>query len=163
MISRRGTFGASLALFGGLIAAVTCRADAQQATDVARIGFLGGVGSPGLAAETLLDALRQGLGDLGYIEGRNITIEYRLAGGRIDRLPDLAGELVELGVQVIVASTPAAALAVKKATSTVPIVFAIGGDPQPTKFELVVNRKTAEALGLNIPQSILLRADEVIE
>ncbi len=100
---------------------------AQQRGKVPRIGFLGGA-SPSAAAH-LVDALRQGLRDLGYVEGQNIAIEYRFAEGKAERLPDLAAELVRLKVDVIVAPNPPGALAAKNATTTIPIVMAIAGDP----------------------------------
>ena len=88
---------------------------------VARIGFLH-YGSPGPSPE--VDAFRQGLGDLGYIEGKNINIEYRFASGRVERLPELAAELVRLKPDVIVTPLTAASLAAQQATGTIPIVIA---------------------------------------
>ena len=98
-------------------------AEAQQAGKVWRIGFFG---APGPSAEA--DAFRQGLRDLGYIEGQNTTIEYRFAGGQVERLPELASELARLKVDVIVASNTPSAMAAKAATSTIPIVFAVVAD-----------------------------------
>jgi len=100
---------------------------AQQPAQVFRIGFLGS-GSPA-DTDPRLDAFRQGLRDRGYTEGRTIAIEYRWAQGKMQRLPALAAELVALKVDVIVASATPAALAAKNATTTIPIVFATGGDP----------------------------------
>jgi putative ABC transport system substrate-binding protein len=105
---------------GGLLAAALV-AEAQPAGKVSRIGFLF-YGSPGPSPE--LDAFRQGLRELGYIEGKNITIEYRFASGRVGRLPELAAELVRLRLDVIVTPGTPASMAAKKATSTTPIVFA---------------------------------------
>jgi putative tryptophan/tyrosine transport system substrate-binding protein len=96
-------------------------AHAQQPAKVPRIGFLH-YGSPGPSPE--VDAFRQGLRDLGYIEGKNINIEYRFASGRVERLPELAAELVHLKPDVIVSPTTAASLAAKQATGTIPIVIA---------------------------------------
>jgi len=109
------------ALWGGLFAA-PFTADAQQAGKVYRVGYLtaGSVtANPGV-----LEAFRQGLRDLGWVEGQNIVIEYRSAEGHLDRLPDLAAELVRLKVDVIVAAPTGAVLAAKNAAGTVPIVGA---------------------------------------
>ena len=112
-------------LLGGLFSPST--AGAQQAAKVARIGYL----SINLAAAppTQHEAFRQGLRDLGYMEGRNVEIEYRDAGGKPERLPTLAAELVALKVHVIMAGSTLNALAAKQATTTIPIVFLSGGDP----------------------------------
>jgi len=104
----------------GVIAAPLA-AQAQQPGKVPRIGFLF-FGSPGPSPE--LDAFRQGLRELLYIEGQNITIEYRFASGRLERLPELATELVRLKLDVIVTPGTPASVAAKQATSTIPIVFA---------------------------------------
>lgn len=102
-------------------------ADAQLPAKVPRIGYLGSA-SPS-AAWPSRDAFRQGLRELGYMEGQNIVIEDRSAEGRLERLPDLAAELVRLKVDVIVASTTAPALAAKNATTTIPIVIVYVADP----------------------------------
>ena len=82
------------------------------------------------ACPYMLDGLRRGLAETGYVEGRNVTIEYRWAEGRYDRLPELAAELVRRRVDVIFASgSSAPGLAAKAATSTIPIVLQTGGDP----------------------------------
>jgi len=101
-------------------------AEAQQAAKVARIGFLSANLAP---SPHLREAFRQGLRDLGYVEGRNLVIEYRDAEGRFERLPALAAELVALKVDVIVAGGTPQALAAKQATRTLPIVFTAVGDP----------------------------------
>jgi putative ABC transport system substrate-binding protein len=118
----RRTFLGTLA--GGLLAAPLV-AQAQPAGKVPRIGFLFS-GASGPARE--VDTFRQGLRDLGYIEGQNIAIEYRFAGGQVERLPELAAELVRLKLDVIVAPYTPPALAAKRATSTIPIVFAVVAD-----------------------------------
>ena len=94
---------------------------AQQSKKISRIGFLGG-------ASSIHPAFLQGLHDLGYVEGKNIVIEPRYAEGNLDRLPELAAELVRLKVDMIVTQSTPAAQAAKKATSTIPIVMATGGD-----------------------------------
>jgi putative ABC transport system substrate-binding protein len=122
-VNRRAFLGS---LTGGLLAAPLA-AEAQQAAKVPRIGFL--ALNRG-ANPHVHEVFRQGLRDLGYVEGRNVVIEYRDAGGKVERLPALAAELVALKVDVIVTGggTPTA-LAAKEATRTLPIVFASAGDP----------------------------------
>jgi putative tryptophan/tyrosine transport system substrate-binding protein len=104
-------------------------AHAQQPTKVARIGYLvtGGLDSP--ETRILLDAFRQGLRERGYVEGQNLVIEYRAADGQLERFPALAAELVQLQPEVIVAQGTPAARAAQQATSTVPIVTPVMGDP----------------------------------
>ena len=122
MITRRrvvialgaGAFAAPLASF------------AQEPAKIARIGFLG-AGSASVTA-SWVEALRTGLRDLGYIEGKNIVIEYRWADGKYERLADLAGELVRLKVDVLVTHGTSGTRAAKQATTTIPIVMAISGD-----------------------------------
>ena len=120
-MSRR-ILGSALATL--LLAAVHV-AEAEQAKKVPKIGILRPVSSP----DWVTEAFQQGLRQLGYIEGRNIIIEYRFADGRGDRLPELAAELVRLNVDVIVASSTPAARAAQDATRTVPIVFVAVSDP----------------------------------
>ena len=98
----------------------------QQLTKVYRIGFLGSGSASGYANEA--DALRAGLRDLGYEDGRNVVIEFRWVDGKYDRLPDLAAELVRLKVDVIVTQGTPSALAAKRATTTIPIVMAVVAD-----------------------------------
>ena len=103
-------------------------ADAQQAGKVRRIGFLGGRTPSDMSP--FLDTFRQGLRELGWVEGQNIVIDYRYAEGTFARLPDLAAELVRLKVDIIVAQPLPAAVAAKNATETIPIVMISGGaDP----------------------------------
>ena len=111
---------------GGAAAAWPLAARAQPSVKSYRIGFLGGTSYAEYVR--LVDALRMGLRQLGYEEGKNIIIEYRWAEGRYDRLTELAAELVNLNVNVIVAPGTPSAQAAKQATSTIPIV-AISGDP----------------------------------
>src|SRR5690348_2592291 len=114
-MDRRDTVLALLALGAAPLAA-----EAQKAAKVARIGFLSGCLACG---PHLPEAFRQGLRDLGYVEGQNLVIEYRDAEGKLERLPALAAELVALKVDVILAAGEAHARAAKQATGTLPIVF----------------------------------------
>jgi ABC-type uncharacterized transport system substrate-binding protein len=106
--------------------------EAQQAGKVARIGYL----SPLTAGtdSTSREAFREGLRALGYVEGQNAVIEARYADGKLERLPDLAGEIVRLNVDVIVAAPSPAVRAVQRATQTIPIVMAFSGDPVGEQF-----------------------------
>jgi putative ABC transport system substrate-binding protein len=122
MTDRRTFVAGSLAVLATPLAA-----GAQQAGKIARIGYLSP--SPAAANPHLSDAFRQGLRDLGYVEGRNVVIEYRSAEGKLDRLTALAEELVALKVDVIVASSTVGALAAKHATRTLPIVVIGAADP----------------------------------
>ena len=110
-------------LTGGLLAAPLA-AEAQQAEKVYRIGYLSIGAAPGTPGSYTrpLDGFRQQLRELGWVEGRNLAIEYRFADGRNDRLPGLAEELVRLKVDLLTAAPTPAALAAKKATSTIPLV-----------------------------------------
>jgi putative ABC transport system substrate-binding protein len=112
--------------WGFLAAPLAARA--QQAGKVYRIGILEAI--PAAQNATNLDALRKGLRDLGYVEGRNLIIEYRSADGRAERFPDLATELVRLKVDLIVTRGTPAARAAKDATATIPVVMATMGDPR---------------------------------
>ena len=105
-------------------------AQAQQTGNVYRIGFLGN--STAALEANLVGPFREGLRDLGYIEGRNVLIEYRWAEGKYDRFPVLIGELLALKVAVIVTAGTPATLAVKKATTSVPLVMSAVGDPVGT-------------------------------
>lgn len=108
-----------------MLFALSFSAEAQQPGKIRRIGFLG----TGSAGGIYFEAFRQGLRELGYIEGQNIAIEYRYAEGKLERLSDLAAELVRLKMDVIVTAGTGGALPVKKATNTIPIVFTIVSDP----------------------------------
>ena len=108
----------------GSAAAWSFAAQAQrQIPKIPRIGFLANIRSPAT------EAFERGLRELGYVEGKNIFIEWRLAEGKLERLPELATELVGLNVEVIVAPAPPYVRAARQATSSIPIVFALAGDP----------------------------------
>ena len=115
-------------LFAIVVAFTVCgaRAEAQQ-PKVPRIGYLTAVSLDAFAART--EAFRQGLRELGYIEGKNILIEYRYADGKTDRVPALADELVRIKVDIIVTGGAPATLSAKDATRTIPIVMASDADP----------------------------------
>ena len=106
-----------------VLLAVGVTAQAQQPKKVPRIGYLAGVGS------APNEAFLQGLRDLGYVEGKNVLIEFRTTGGKFERRPELADELVRLKVDVIVADTAGEVTAAKNATATIPIVMRGVADP----------------------------------
>jgi putative ABC transport system substrate-binding protein len=121
-------------------------AEAQQAAKIARIGWLGN--SPS-ALPHLREAFLQGLRDLGYVEGRNVVIEYRYAEGKPERFPALAAELVALKVDVIVAPNTPPALAAKQATRTIPIVFLFSVDPVTDGLVTSLARPGGNVTGLS--------------
>jgi len=125
-VERRAFLGA---VTSGLVA-IPLAAGAQQAGKVWRIGYLGVTTASSYARH--VEALRLGLRDLGYVEGKNLAIEYRWAENKYDRLPDLAAELIRMKVDLIVTHTTPGTLAAKQATTTIPIVMAISGDAVAT-------------------------------
>jgi putative ABC transport system substrate-binding protein len=122
---RRRFFGLALST---LLFAVSFPVQAQQPAKVPRIGYVSGSGNANNSGPNV-EAFRHGLRDLGYTEGKNILVEYRYIAGTSDRIPSLVVELVQLKVDVIVIGGTLAAMAAKKATTTIPIVFTTVDDP----------------------------------
>src|SRR5215475_12059373 len=121
-------------------------AEAQQPKKVPRIGFLDNSTASGSAV--LLDAFRQELNRLGWIEGKNITIDYRFAEQKNERLPELAADLVRLKIDLIVVTSAVAALAAKKATTTIPIVMTTSQDPVASGLVASLARPGGNVTGL---------------
>ena len=131
---------------GAMLLAVCFAAQAQQPTRIPHIGILTTF-SPSVVSARI-EGFRQGLRELGYVEGKNIVIEWRSAGGNNDRLPVLAAELVGLKVDVIVSPGPTATRAFKEATSTIPIVMAQDTDPVGSGFVASLARPGGNITGL---------------
>jgi putative ABC transport system substrate-binding protein len=131
-----------------VLLAVGVTADAQQPARIHRIGILSPSSGSFFSARD--EAFRQRLGELGYVEGKNILIEYRYAEGKGERLPDLAAELVQLKVDVIVTTSPGTTLAAKKASATIPIVFAAAGDPVGTGLVSSLAQPGGNITGLSL-------------
>ncbi len=131
-----------------VLLATVSLADAQQAKKVPRIGALF-PSSPSFALPRI-KAFREGLRDLGYIEGKNIVIEYRYAEGKQERLPDLAAELVALKVDLILAAGDLVVRAAKQTTKTIPIVFTVTSDPVGSGFVTSLAQPGGNATGLTI-------------
>ena len=119
-----------IALGAGAVAAPWPSLAQQGPVNVSRIGFLGATSIAG--SKSRVEAVRAGLRDLGYVEGKNLAIEFRWADGMYDRLPSLAAELVRLKVDVIVTGGTPGTRAAKQATTTIPIVMAVSGDAVAT-------------------------------
>jgi putative tryptophan/tyrosine transport system substrate-binding protein len=122
-------------------------AEAQQPTKISRIGYLGG-GSPS-SNPARIEAFRQGLRELGYIEGKNIVVEYRYAEGKADGGRELAAELARLKVDVIVTTGPTVTRAAKEATVTIPIVMTNDNDPVGNGFVASLARPGGNVTGLS--------------
>jgi len=130
--------------------------EAQPTPRVPRIGLLAPNSPTDPRAVRILQALRQGLRELGYVEGQNIAIEFRWAEGKYDRLPGLAAELVRLKVNVVVAFSPPAVQAAKQATETIPIVMAAVADPVAMGFVVSLARPGGNITGLSSMQRELV-------
>lgn len=131
---------------------------AQPSAKVWRIGFLGPTAANSPVYASRVEAFRVGLRELGYVEGRNIAIEFRWAEGKAERLPALAAELAALKVDVLVTATTPGALAAKRATKTIPIVLASIGDPVSTGVVASLARP-----GANVTGSALFVAEETVK
>ena len=141
---RKRFFGLAIST---MLYALCLPVEAQQPTKVPRIAYLSGSPPSSITART--EAFRQGLRDLGYVEGKNIVIEWRSAEGKADRLPALATELVHLKVDLIVTAGPLVTRAAKKATSTIPIVMAQDPDPVGNAFVASLARPGGNITGLS--------------
>lgn len=141
---------ALMQLATGLLA--TPRLHAQPEGKAPRVAYL----SASSVQSAPVEAFRQGLREIGYVEGRNILIEYRWADGRLDRLPGPAAELVRLGVNVIVAANTPAALAAKNATSTIPIILVTSGDPVGSGLVASLARPGGNITGLSLMSSLAI-------
>jgi putative ABC transport system substrate-binding protein len=126
---------------------IVCFAEAQQPAKIPRIAYLTGVSLSAVAAR--IEAFRQGLRELGYVEGKNIVIEWRSAEEKLDRLSALATELVRLKVDVIVTGGPTATRSAKEATSTIPIVMTFDPDPVGSGFVASLARPGGNITGLS--------------
>jgi putative tryptophan/tyrosine transport system substrate-binding protein len=127
--------------------AVEVMAQPEQSTKIPRIGILSSLSPAAVSAR--MDAFRQGLRELGYVEGKNLVIEYRYAEGKLDRLPALAAELVRLKVDVIVTGGPAVNRSAKESTVTIPIVLSFDNDPVGNGFVASLARPGGNITGLS--------------
>jgi putative ABC transport system substrate-binding protein len=137
----------SISVLCAVLVALCVSVEAQQPKKVRRIGYLSGTSSSATLAR--VEAFRQGLHELGYVEGKNIVIEYRYAEGKNDRLPALAADLVRLKVDVIVSTGPAPTRSAKQATVTIPIVMAFDDDPVGSGFVASLARPGGNITGLS--------------
>jgi putative tryptophan/tyrosine transport system substrate-binding protein len=130
-----------------ILFALSLFAQAQQPTNIPRIGFQSAASPSGIAAR--IEAFRQGMRKLGYVEGKNIVIEYRYAEGKLDRLREFAAEFVRLKVNVIVAAGPSPTRAAKEATPTIPIVMGFDSDPVGNGLVATLARPGGKVTGLS--------------
>ena len=143
-----------MALVSGGLLAAPIAAEAQQAGKVFQVGFLG-TATPSLMS-AWLTAFREGLRERGYVEGKNISMEYRWGEGKPERFPALAAELIKLKVDVVVTSGPQAVRAVQHATTTIPIVMAVIEDPVDLGFVTSLARPGGNITGLSFQDSELV-------
>lgn len=141
---KAGVFSILIAV---VLLAVGVIADAQQPAKIPRIGYISGTSRSVELAR--IEAFRQGLRELGYVEGKNISIEYRFAEGKPDRLTEIAAELVRLKVDIIVTTGGVVTRAAKEATSTIPIVMAFDSDPVGSGFVASLARPGGNITGLS--------------
>src|SRR5262249_10912503 len=143
-MNRRAVIAGTLTLLAAPLAP-----EAQQSSKVFRIGILGNVPTTDVEGARLWGAFIQGLRELGYVEGQNITIERRFSEGQYERLPALAAELVRLKVDVIVAAAAHNVVVAKQTTQTIPIVMTSGGDPTAIGLVASLARPGGNVTGLS--------------
>ena len=148
-----------VALLGGAAAIWPLRTQAQRPTKPARLGFLGATFATNWSSR--LESFRSGLRDFGYVEGRNVFIDYRWANENYDRLPDLAGELVRLNLDIILTYGTPATLATRRATTDIPIVFVYSGDAVAAGVVAALNQPGANVTGSTyfLPQLMAKRLE----
>jgi len=157
-----GTLLFALGVLCSLLLAPCSTVGAQQPKSVPRIGFLSAASAAEVAFRT--EPFRQGLRELGYVEGKNIVIEYRYAEGKLDRLPALAAELVRLRVDLIVTAGPSATRPAKDATATIPIVMTQDSDPIANGFIASLARPGGNITGLStIAQELSAKRLELLK
>jgi len=149
-----------ISALGGAAVVWPLAAQAQQSAQPI-VGFLHGASAAGYAKET--EAFKQGLAEVGYIEGQNLTIEFRWADGDYDRLPELVADLLQRQVTVISAGAAPAVVVAKRATKTVPIVFELGADPVRLGFISSLNRPGGNITGIvNLSNGLVAKRVELM-
>jgi putative ABC transport system substrate-binding protein len=145
-----------IALLGSATAALPLGGHAQVPPKVPRVGYIAGGG--GSMADRMVAALRQGLRELGYIDGQTIIVEFRSAEGRSERIPELVSELIGLKVDVLLTGSSPGTLAAKKATGTIPIVM-IATDPIGLGLVTSLARPGGNVTGLSYFNEAILQKD----